>query len=172
MSCPRARLVSIQVERQVAHDERVVRLARPPAEGAHARQQLLERERLGQVVVGARVESADPIGHRVARGQHQDRDARRWRRSSRATARPSISGSITSSTSRSYGVASAAQAVEAVVRDVDAVAGLDQGALHDAGNAGIVFYKQDAHDNASIYRASLESAWTGCSPVNRFLTIG
>ena len=51
------------------------RAARPPAPGerAQARQQLGERERLRQVVVGAGVEPGDAILDRVARGQHQHR---------------------------------------------------------------------------------------------------
>jgi hypothetical protein len=43
-----------------------------PHERAQARQQLGERERLGQVVVGAGVEPRDPVGHRVARRKHED----------------------------------------------------------------------------------------------------
>ena len=39
---------------------------------AHPREQFLEGERLGQVVVGAGVEAGDPLGHRIAGGQHQD----------------------------------------------------------------------------------------------------
>ena len=40
-----------------------------------ARQQLLEGERLRQVVVGAGVEALDPLADRVARRQQEDRDA-------------------------------------------------------------------------------------------------
>ena len=40
-----------------------------------ARQQLLEREGLDEVVVGAGVEPGDAVGHVVARGQHQHRRA-------------------------------------------------------------------------------------------------
>jgi D-alanyl-D-alanine carboxypeptidase/D-alanyl-D-alanine-endopeptidase (penicillin-binding protein 4) len=39
------------------------------------REQLFERERLDEVVVGAGVEPAHAVGHRVARGQHEDRRA-------------------------------------------------------------------------------------------------
>jgi len=39
---------------------------------AEASQQLGERERLGQVVVGAGVQTRDAIGDRVPRGEHQD----------------------------------------------------------------------------------------------------
>ena len=35
-------------------------------------QQLLERERLGEVVVGTRVEALDPVTHGVAGGEHED----------------------------------------------------------------------------------------------------
>jgi len=40
---------------------------------AQPREQLLERERLHQVVVGARVQPGDAVAHLVARGEHQDR---------------------------------------------------------------------------------------------------
>ena len=44
-----------------------------PHQRAQARQQLGERERLGQVVVGTGVEARDPVSHGVARGEHEDR---------------------------------------------------------------------------------------------------
>ena len=42
-------------------------------ERSQARGQLVERERLGQVVVGAAIEAADPVLDRGARGEHQHR---------------------------------------------------------------------------------------------------
>jgi hypothetical protein len=45
----------------------------PPQQGANARQELLERERLGQVIVGAEVESRHLVVDGVARGQEEDR---------------------------------------------------------------------------------------------------
>ena len=45
----------------------------PPCQGAHARFQLVEVERLGQVVVGAGVEAEDAVAHRAARGEDQHR---------------------------------------------------------------------------------------------------
>ncbi len=45
----------------------------PALEGADAGQQLAEVERLDEVVVGAGVEAADPVGRRVARGEHEER---------------------------------------------------------------------------------------------------
>ncbi len=44
-----------------------------PRERAQAREQLLERERLHEVVVGAAVEAGDAVLDGVARGEHQDR---------------------------------------------------------------------------------------------------
>ena len=45
-----------------------------PQERAQAREQLVERERLRQVVVGACVEAGDAVGHFATRGEHEDRD--------------------------------------------------------------------------------------------------
>ena len=47
----------------------------PAQQRAQPGEQLLERERLGQVVVGPGVEALDPVADGVARGEHQDRDA-------------------------------------------------------------------------------------------------
>ena len=47
--------------------------ARPAEQGPDPRQELGEGERLGEVVVGSRAESADPVGETIPRGQHQDR---------------------------------------------------------------------------------------------------
>ncbi len=47
--------------------------ARPALKRPHAREQLAEVERLDQVVVGPGVEAANPVGGRVARGEHQQR---------------------------------------------------------------------------------------------------
>jgi hypothetical protein len=56
---------------------------RTPRRSAHerakARRQLLVRERLREVVVGAGVEAGDTVRHGVARGEHQDRHVRALR---------------------------------------------------------------------------------------------
>ena len=44
--------------------------------GANAREQLLDRERLGDVVRGAGVEARNLVGHLGARGEHDDRQRR------------------------------------------------------------------------------------------------
>ena len=65
------------VEHEVgeAQHAALLAVARAPQQRAHAREQLLERERLDQVVVRAGVEPAHAVGHRVARGEHQHRRA-------------------------------------------------------------------------------------------------
>ena len=63
-----------RVEAQVADREHRRPLGRAaPGERPQPGEQLGERERLRQVVVGAGVEAADAILDRVARGQHQHR---------------------------------------------------------------------------------------------------
>ena len=52
---------SQQVERDVAHDQAVVGVT-ATLDGAEPGEQLLERERLDQVVVGAGLQAGDPLG--------------------------------------------------------------------------------------------------------------
>ena len=64
--------VARRVEPQVADLEHRRALDRPAArERAQPRQQLVERERLGEIVVGAGVEPVDAVGHLRPRGEHQ-----------------------------------------------------------------------------------------------------
>src|SRR5512132_2684697 len=63
-----------RVEDQVGDGEGGGPLADAPADlGPQAGQQLLEGERLDQVVVGPGVQAADPVGHAVAGGEHEHR---------------------------------------------------------------------------------------------------
>ena len=66
-----------RVEHQVLEAQRVPGLVsvRPAQQRAHAREQLLQRERLDEVVVRAGVEAAHAVGDRVARCQHENRRA-------------------------------------------------------------------------------------------------
>jgi D-alanyl-D-alanine carboxypeptidase/D-alanyl-D-alanine-endopeptidase (penicillin-binding protein 4) len=70
-------LVGARVELEVREAQDLAVLLPPGAaqQGAQPREQLLERERLGQVVVGAGLEPGDAVGHPVARRQHQHRRA-------------------------------------------------------------------------------------------------
>ncbi len=71
-----------EVHAQVGEGERLVRLGlgghrhrvgAAAQQGADAGEQLVQLERLDQVVVGARVQAGDPVADRVAGGEHQDR---------------------------------------------------------------------------------------------------
>lgn len=46
----------------------------PPQQRVQARRQLAQVERLEQVIVGARLQAVDTVGHRVPCGQDQHRD--------------------------------------------------------------------------------------------------
>ena len=61
------------VEHDVADDQSVVLGLASAPDGTQACVQLLEGERLDQVVIGTRFEPGDPLGHGTPRGQHQDR---------------------------------------------------------------------------------------------------
>ena len=50
------------------------RRGQPPEQAAHPERELLGRERLGEVVVGAEREAADPVGLLPPRGQQDDAD--------------------------------------------------------------------------------------------------
>jgi hypothetical protein len=69
-----AHLARPGVEFQVGEAERLTRaVARAPQQRPHACEQLLECERLRQVVVGACVEPLHAVIDLCPRGQHQDR---------------------------------------------------------------------------------------------------
>ncbi len=60
------------VERDVGEpQQRRVAVGAAPQQRAHAREQLVEVERLHDVVVRAGVEPGDPVGDGLTRGQHQ-----------------------------------------------------------------------------------------------------
>ena len=64
----------IQGEVGEGHDRRLGGLVRAGAaeQSPQPGQQFLQREWLGQIVVGAGIKPGDAFGHRVAGGQHQD----------------------------------------------------------------------------------------------------
>src|SRR4030095_13608308 len=62
------------IEPQIADAQHRDALARPPAQQrAHPREELVEGEWLGEVVVGAEIEAGHLIGEPVARGEQQHR---------------------------------------------------------------------------------------------------
>ncbi len=74
---PRRASCARGVERQVGEAELVVVVGaeRAAQQGAQPRDQLVEVERLDEVVVRAGLQSLHAVGHRVARGEHQHRYA-------------------------------------------------------------------------------------------------
>jgi hypothetical protein len=72
-------LARLVVELEVLESEPaglLPRVAGPAQDGADAGDQLLQAERLGDVVVAAQREPADLVGGGIARGQEDDRDIR------------------------------------------------------------------------------------------------
>jgi hypothetical protein len=62
------------VELEIVDTQRALVFGRaPPQQRADPGQQLLEGERLGQVVVGSRVQADYPVGNRIAGRQHENR---------------------------------------------------------------------------------------------------
>ena len=71
LGAPRAH---VEVDAADVERHRLAAVAAAGAQpGADAREQLLEHERLGDVVVGAEVEPGDRVGDLVARGEHEHR---------------------------------------------------------------------------------------------------
>jgi hypothetical protein len=66
-------LPAARIKHQIAVDQRVVARLAAPQHRADARQQLVEVERLGHVVVGTKVERAHLVDDLVAGGEHDDR---------------------------------------------------------------------------------------------------
>ena len=86
-----------------------------PRERPHPRLELLEREGLGHEVIGAEVESFDPLVDAFGSGQHQHGNGEPRARSLRSTSRPCSRGKPRSRINRSNSwVASAASACEPV----------------------------------------------------------
>ena len=117
-----------------------------PEQRAHARQQLGELERLGEVVVGAAVEAGDLVGHAGARRQQQDRHL--------PAARAQLAQDGEPVAPRQHDVEDeqvvlalerAGESRLAVVRDVDLVVLGLQPALDEARHLLLVLDDQDAH---------------------------
>src|SRR5712692_9515219 len=68
-----ARFAAGFIQHQVGEAQLAARLRLAAAQqGTHARQELLERERLGKIIVGAAVETLDAVRYLIAGGEHQD----------------------------------------------------------------------------------------------------
>jgi hypothetical protein len=110
------------------------------------RQQLGERERLREVVVGAAVEAGHPVGDGVARGEHEHRRARPAGAQLAAHVEPPAPGEA--HVEHDHVVVRHRRVVQpalAVGRDVDGVRVLDEPLAEQGGERRVVFDDEDAH---------------------------
>ena len=139
-----ADLVGADVHQDVGVAERA---SRPRAAAAEQRpdpgQQLLVGEGLDQVVVGAAVEPAHPVGGGVARGQHQDRQVA-FRPQPPADLQAVDPGEHhVQDRQVGHPLAGPGEGDRAVGSDLDLVALVDQGAPKRGGDLGVVVDHQD-----------------------------
>ena len=81
-----------RIEAKIAMHELATGRSRAPEQRAHPHEQLLDRERLHEIVVAAGVEARDPIGDRIAGGQKQDRQCQPFARAPFRDCSPSMPG--------------------------------------------------------------------------------
>jgi hypothetical protein len=130
------------------------------AERPHPGQQLLERERLGQVVIGAGIQAADTVRYRVTRRQHQDRGAHALAAQLAGDLDPIHLGQHDVEHDQVVRAAlRAGQAAQAVMSHLDTVANIVESALDHTCDAGVVFDQQNVHarDNSP---QNLDPAWS------------
>ena len=136
-----------RVQSQVAH----LQLGRArhratSGQGAHAGQQLLEGERLGQVVVGTAVQAGDPVRDRGAGGQHQDRRPHPLRAQPAADLEPvEVGQPHVEQDDVVLTLARRCQRLRPGADDVDDVAALGEATGHQGGELRLVLDQQHAH---------------------------
>jgi len=122
----------------------------------HASQQLAERERLDEIVVGTHVQPLDPVGDRVARRQHQH-----WRP---ATARPQAAADLEAVDARQHHVeddrvvvvlGGQVQPLVTVEGNVDRVALLLHPAPDRPGHLDLVLHDQHSQWLAPPFQARI-----------------
>ena len=148
------------VEHQVADGEHRRRgRGGPPAQRLHPGDQLVERERLGQVVVGAELQALDPVGDACrSRSASAPGSARRRRPASAQISSPCMPGRSRSSTTTSYRVTIRHLVPGgAVVGDVDRHALAAQPARDRVGEVPLVFHHQHPHPRSSTVLSDLPS---------------
>jgi hypothetical protein len=126
--------------------------AGPPAAGerVHPGYQLVEIERLGEVVVGAGVEPAHDIRSGIAPGEHEDRGLHALPPQLRSQLEPVTLGKLDIEQDQIVRVEVAQiGALVSVGRDVHRVAFLLESLLQEPSRLGIVFHDQDSHNRSS-----------------------
>ena len=120
--------------------------ARAPQERAQPCQQLLERERLHEVVVGARVQALHAVADADAGGQHQDRRAVAVGAEAAGHLEPVDAGHEHVEQQRVGRLGrDLVQRLAAVGRELDLVALEHERALERSADCGLVVDHEDAH---------------------------
>ena len=120
--------------------------AGPAQQRAHAGQQLLGGERLGQIVVGAGVDALDLLAPAAARSQDQHREAPVGGPPGAQHGEPVELGQAQVQHDGVVGLGVAQKlGLLAVARPVDGIAGQFQHLLEVCGDAGLVLGQQQAH---------------------------
>jgi hypothetical protein len=138
--------VARAIDHQVAtlHDGRRAGSASP--EGADARDQLVERERLAEVVVCAELEPVDPVVDVGGRRQHQDADGRAVAHQPAADLVAVHGRQIAvEHDDVVVGTGRALQSCRAVVDHVDGETGVAQTLADPVGQRDVVLHDQDSH---------------------------
>ena len=135
-------------------DDGAIDSAGSPLQGAYTSQQLAEIEGLDHVVVGARVQSLNPIDRRIAGGQHQD--------GSRAAVLPGPGCHLDARCPRHPPIQDGdvvfvelelLDGVIAAVDSVNVVTGVLEALDQNLAQTAVVFRHQDSHNSVWPYGA-------------------
>ena len=136
----------IQFEDAGAKNRRGWRSPAPANNGAEARQEFAEIERLREIVVGPAVQPGDPCLHRVARGQHQHRNRRSFLSNGTAHREAVLQRQHDiEHDSVVFGDGRLVHRTFAIANDVDGVRLLAKALRQHLRRARLVFDKEDAH---------------------------
>ena len=121
-------------------------LPRPARQRPDAGQQLAKCERLGEIVVRTNIQSGDPVIHRIARREHQDRrrHAAGAQLAAEVEARPTGQHHVEHDDTE-VGIASAMAGVGQGGGAAHLIAMLAEADRDHFGEFGVVFHEQQAH---------------------------
>ena len=154
-------LAAVRVEAKVGELEHGwARRGRPAGQRAQAHHQLLEGERLGQVVVGAEREARDLVAEPARRGQHQDSHVGVLAGDRRADLVAVQAGEVAVEHDHVVvGEGDLAQRLVAVERDVGGDRLAPEARLQRLGQEALVLDDQDPHRSHSRRAGCCENVW-------------
>ena len=133
-------------------------------QGGQAGEQFLHLERLGQVIVGARIDALDPLQPGAAGGQHQDRhDAGLLPQAPHHGQAVELRQAEIEHNGIVILGRGAKPALLAVPGDVHHIAGLGQGARDIPGDGRLILDEKNPHQRLLIWRIWLRRASTTTS---------